>query len=126
MGITTIELLTSKTKDINFLNQLNTQLNEYQSINNEAANQLHGINQNEKGIPKMQEAGAYMSITMKTLTDHSPSHISEMMMQGSMMGVIDVTKNLKKYPNASEEAKTLANRLLTTEENNIQNLKNYL
>ncbi len=126
MGITTTEQLSSKTEDINFKNQLNSQLKEYQSINHEAAEQLHNSSQIEKGIPKTQEVATYMSITMKTLTDHSPSHISEMMMQGSIMGIIDVTKNLKKYASAANEVKSLASKLLQTEESNIESLKSFL
>lgn len=44
-----------------------------------------------------------MSISMKTLTDKTPSHISEMLIQGSMMGIIDATKNIKKYSETDKE-----------------------
>ncbi len=126
MGINTIEQLTPKVEDQAFGHQLKSQLCEYQVINGEAVEQLRQKGQVEKSVPKMQEAGAYMSIAMKTLTNHSPSHISEMMIQGSVMGIIDVTKNMRKYSGASAEAKELAERLLKTEESNIQSLKAYL
>lgn len=126
MGVTTIEQLVAKVEDQAFDTQLHSQLHEYQTINHEAAEQLHNSGHTEKDIPKMQEIGAYMSIAMKTLTDHSPSHISEMLMQGSTMGIIDVTKNLKKYPDAAPEIRELAEQLLKIEEHNIQSLKRYL
>lgn len=126
MGITTIEQLTTKVEDSAFHNQLYKQLQEYKAINQEAVNQLHKSGQTEKDIPKTQEASAYMSIAIKTLVNHSPSHISEMMIKGSAMGIIDVTKNLKEYQDAPQEIKNLADRLLKTEENNIQSLKTYL
>ncbi len=71
MGITAIEQLTPKVEDQGFSDQLSSQLNEYRSISGEAADQLHRSGQTETGVPKMQEAGAYMSIAMKTLTNHS-------------------------------------------------------
>lgn len=126
MGITTIEQLTSKVEDRPFSRQLRAQLKEYKSINREASDQLHKNGQTEKSIPITQQAGAYMSISMKTMADRSPSHISEMMMQGSVMGIIDVSRNLKKYNCASHKVKSLAEKLLKTEENNIQSLKSYL
>ncbi len=126
MGITTIEQLKTKVGQQEFNNQLHSQLQEYQTVNEAAAKQLRENGHTEKSIPKAQELGAYMSIALKTLTNHSPSHISEMMMQGSVMGVIDITKNLKKYPNAPAKTKTLANKLLQIEESNIQSLKGYL
>jgi hypothetical protein len=126
MGITTIEQLIPKVEDPSFSKELKSQLNEYTNIHREAADQLHKNGQSEKEIPKMAEVGSAMSIGMKTLTDHSPSHISEMMLKGSMMGIIDVTKNLQKYDNASNETKGLANKLLKTEQHNVEQLKRYL
>lgn len=126
MGISAIELLTGKIENASFSNQLNTQLKEYKSIHQTAADKLRSLGNEEKDLPKLAELGATMSITAKTLTNHSPSHISEMMMQGSMMGIIDVTKNIKKYSNASQDVKDLADKLLKTEQQNIENLKQYL
>lgn len=126
MGITTIGQLTEKVEDPAFSKQLNSQLKEYEALNQSASRQLREHGKVEKELPKMAEMGAHMSIAMKTLKDHSPAHISEMMMQGSMMGIIEVTKNIKKYPNASPEVKQLAEKLLKTEQSNIESLKQFL
>ena len=65
-------------------------------------------------------------INMQTLTDKTPSHISEMLIIGSNMGVINAVKNLKKYKDAETGIVSLMERLLKFEENNIQQLKDFL
>ncbi len=42
------------------------------------------------------------------------------------MGVINAVKNLKKYSNAESDIANLMERLLRFEENNIQQLKEFL
>ncbi len=65
-------------------------------------------------------------INMQTMTDKTPSHISEMLMMGSNMGVINAVKSMKKYPSADPANVGLMDRLLKFEENNIQQLKTFL
>ena len=67
-----------------------------------------------------------MSAKMNTLIDKTSSHIAEMMMQGNMMGVIEITKTMKNNPDADAGALKLAQDLLQTQENNIRKLKQFL
>ena len=65
-------------------------------------------------------------INMKTLTDKSPSHLSEMLIQGSIMGIIDVTKRINQYDDADKDVLDLANRLLEFEKDNQEEWKKFL
>lgn len=42
------------------------------------------------------------------------------------MGIIDATKNIQKYNDAGKEILQLADKLLKTEQNNIEQLKPFL
>lgn len=126
MGVETIMQIIEIVDHDEFSKHLQAQLNEYQSIYDEAKQKLNESGHQEKDIGAMQKIGAYMSISMKTLTDKTPSHISEMLIQGSTMGTIDATKNIKKYPEADKDIIQLANRLLKMEESNIEQLKKFL
>lgn len=126
MGIDTINQLNGIVKDQEFSHHLSNQLQEYQNINSEAISRLHENGEHEQDIGKVAELSAYMSIGLKTIKDRSPEHISEMMIDGSTKGVVDVTRNLKKYTDAEEATIALGNRLLKTEQNNINDLKSYL
>ncbi|MBR2023568.1 MAG: hypothetical protein IJ996_03530 [Clostridia bacterium] len=57
------------------------------------------------------------SIKMSTLTDNSPSHVAEMMVQGTVMGITALKKSLGELsPDAHEEIRALAEEFLKMEE----------
>ena len=126
MGVTTIKQLIGIAKDETFIEYLESQFNEYNQINHDAQSLLNQNGFDEKGISKLEKIRTYLMINMQTLTDKSSSHISEMMIIGSNMGVINAVKNIKKYKDAEQEILNLMERLLRFEENNIQELKQFL
>jgi len=126
MGQHSIHQLLDATKDDILLNHLNTQLEEYNRINKEAKTLLHERGYEEKDISKMAKISSSMSINMKTMMDNSTTHIAEMMLQGSTIGIIDMTKKIKNYPNSDDKIVDLAHKLLRTEESNIEHLKAFL
>ncbi|WP_054029141.1 hypothetical protein [Bacillus sp. FJAT-28004] len=126
MGVDTIHQLIGIVEDENFKNHLQSQLNEYQEINTVAKSLLNKNGYDEKGISTFDKFKTYLMINMQTLTNKSSSHISEMLIIGSNMGVIDAVKNIKRYQQAEHEIVGLMEKLLRFEENNIQQLKNFL
>lgn len=126
MGTTTIKKILDIVKDDDLSTHLKTQLTEYENIFDASKQKLNIAGHKEKDIGTLQKITANFSINLSTLTDKSNSHIAEMLLQGSLMGVIDATKNIKKYPDANNDIKDLAYRLLKTEENNLESLKKFL
>ena len=126
MGVVTLKQLISITKDDDFVRHLESQYNEYQEIHSEAQRLLNENGYDEKGISAFEKLKTYLMINMQTLTDKTPSHISEMLIVGSNMGIINAVKNLKKYQNAETDIRNLMERLLQFEENNVQELKQFL
>lgn len=126
MGVDTINQLIGITEDENFKKYLNSQLNEYREIHTTAKSLLNQNGYDEKGISAFDKIKTYLMINMQTLTDKTPSHISEMLIIGSNMGVIDAVKNIKRYQEAEREIVGLMEKLLRFEENNIQQLKSFL
>ncbi len=126
MGIGTIEhLLVINTED-EFRKTLDSQMDEYKTINIKAAEMLHDSNKEAKDVSAMSKVSSNMMIDMKTLTDKSASHISEMLIQGNTMGIIQMTKRLNQYVNADRKVIDLANRLLAFEHRNIEECKKFL
>lgn len=126
MGVDTIKQLINIVEDEEFKKHLESQFNEYKGIHSAAQNALNENGYDEKGIGTLDKIKTYLMINMQTLTDKTPSHISEMLIIGSNMGVINAVKNLKKYQNAEPSIISLMERLLKFEENNIQQLKEFL
>ena len=74
----------------------------------------------------MEKASTYMALKMNTLTDKTSSHMAEMLIQGSTMGSVDIQKQLNKYSEADTDVRRLGERLLKTEQRNIEQLQQYL
>ncbi|NCA91729.1 hypothetical protein EOM82_00535 [bacterium] len=126
MGVDTINQLIGITEDAEFKKHLESQFDEYREIHRTAQKRLNENGYDEKGIGALDKIKTYLMINMQTLNDKSSSHISEMLMIGSNMGVINAVKNLKKYQCAEPGSLNLMKRLLTFEEDNIQQLKEFL
>ncbi len=126
MGVDTIKQLKGIVDAENFKENLDSQFNEYNEIHDAARKALNENGYDEKDIGTLEKIRTYLMINFQTLTDNSPSHIAEMLIIGSNMGVINAVKNLKKYKNADSEIVRLMERLLKFEENNVQELKKFL
>jgi hypothetical protein len=126
MGVETLNQLIGMVEDDTFKQHLESQYDEYKSIHDVSRSLLNKNGYDEKGLGALEKIRTYLMINMQTLTDKTSSHIAEMLIVGSNMGVINAVKNLKKYSNAETEIKGLMERLLKFEENNIQQLKEFL
>lgn len=126
MGMLAIEKLIPKAKDPKFLNHLRIQYQEYENIHREAKKMLLEKGQQKKDLDMFTQMIGKTSITLQTLKDNSTSHMAQMMLEGSNMGIIEGIKNLKQLQQADLQAKNLAQQLVTTEENNYTNLKEFL
>lgn len=126
MGVETLEKLISISEDGKFEECLESQLNEYKRINNKARKKLNENGYDEKGIGTFVKIQSYMMINLQTMMNKTPSHLSEMLITGSNMGVIDAIKNIRKYSGAESSILNLMDDLKKFEENNIEVLKEFL
>ncbi|MGN0550437.1 MAG: hypothetical protein ACI4I4_01165 [Acutalibacteraceae bacterium] len=126
MGIVSIKELLPIIKDEKFLQQLKKQIEEYNKINTSAKEILSRLGYEEKGLSSFEKIRTYLMIDIQTLTDKSSSHIAEMLIIGSTMGVVKAIRDIHKCPDADGEIIKLMKALCQTEENNIENLKTFL
>lgn len=64
--------------------------------------------------------------TAKTLADPSASNIAEMVIQGNNMGITKSLKHLNDYAGNDPEVRNLAEKLLETEQANVEQMKPFL
>ena len=123
MGVETLNQLIPMIDNEAFKKRIEAQLKEYEQIHEEAKKLLNRHGYDEKGIGALEKIMAYLMIDMKTLMDKSSSHIAEMLIQGSNMGIIDAVKRINQYEKEAEkEVTALMKRLLKFEENNVERL----
>lgn len=126
MGVDTIEQLLDIATDNDFKEHLNAELEKYNRLNDDAKQLLNDNGYDEKGISAFEKIRTYLMINMQTMHDKTASHIAEMMIIGSNMGVVDAIKNLRKYSNAEKNIIQLMKELQKFEENNVESLKRFL
>lgn len=126
MGIDTLTLIIKDIDGNEFKTVLLDQLQEYMKIYDKCTELLHSMNSEVEDFNALQKVSTYMATKFNIAKDDSHSHIAEMLIQGSTMGVTDITKKINKYVDADEKIQMIANKLLKTEENNIHEMKKYL
>lgn len=127
MGVDTITQLMDITTDDVFKDRLHAQLKEYRAIHDKAAQMLEANGFNEEGLSAFEKIRTYLMINFQTLSDDSVSHIAEMLIVGSSMGVIDAIRNIRKYKDTAEkDILELMEHLKTFEEKNVERFKKYL
>ena len=74
----------------------------------------------------MVRMGAKMGIAFNTMLSVTTSHIAELMIEGSNMGITDTTKLLNNYKTEDSDAVRLAREVVAFEERNIEIMKGFL
>lgn len=126
MGFTAINDLIEAIKDEEFKTIIKKQKEKYEEIYNEASELMDKYDKEPKGANSMEKFTSYIMIKMNLLTDKSTNHIAEMMIKGSNMGIIDIRKKLNSFDDIDKKVNHLGEKLIATEENNIEQLKPFL
>jgi hypothetical protein len=66
------------------------------------------------------------AIKANTFFRHNPQHIAELMVRGTAMGIVGVTKVLNHVPDCDVKTRQLAEDYINTEERNVDSLKGFL
>ena len=125
-GLLAIDAIMTNVKDRSMTKVLSRQSKMYSDFYEKATNQLskdderYYIQKDSKKI--MMRAG----IVMRTMMDHSNSHVAELMIQGTNMGLTDLCKSLNHNKNASKNIYDLAKDMMDMEEKCITTLRDYL
>ena len=100
---------------------------EYEKIGAKAAVLAKNKGYEVKEPNPFKKAMMWGSIKMNTLTDNSASHIAEMMIQGTVMGITSLKSSLSDAEtHADEEIIALLKELISLEEGFEKTLKEYL
>lgn len=125
-AVDAIGTLLTKTGAMDFAADLQQQVEEYRAIAEEAAEQLRGFRELPEESSVFSKLGMWAGVQMSTLVNKSTDHMAEIMINGSTMGVIEMTKYLNANPDVSSFAQQLAQRLVAVEQRNIDMMRQYL
>ena len=127
MGMDAISYVSEKVVDNNFKEVLYTEYNKYKDISNRVNNLYDNFSNKEPHETNaMNKMMTWYGIQMKTMTDDSTSKLSELLMQGTNMGIIEGRRLLNQNQNIESDVKNILNDFVVMQEDSVETLKKYL
>ena len=123
MGKEALRCLIKRCQDANFRQVMAEQFAQYHEIQQEAEKLLKAVYLEPR---KPFSLALKKHINLNLYIDRTSTHMAEMLMNGSLMGIVDIARDTREYSAASEEAKELARKLLDSEDNNLRKLEKFL
>lgn len=126
MGMDAISFVIDKVEDIDLKNELKIQYNKYKKISKKIK-KLYPEYSNKKPheTSTMNKVMTYYGVEMKLMKDDSTSHIAELLMQGTNMGIIE-GRRLLNHKDSTKEISKLIKEYVDMQEDAIEVLKNFL
>ena len=127
VALQSISDIIDKTDHPDMKAELKREYEGYENFIGKISAHMKEIGCEPKDIGIMKKAFMNMAITMNTLTDGSKSHVAELMIKGTVMGITELTelKNGNKDI-LSQTTNDLLNELLCLEEDYEERLKTLL
>ena len=127
MGMDAITYVSEKASDGDFKQVLDTEYNKYQKISqrvNDLYSQYSDKEPHETNA--MNKAMTWYGIQMKTITDDTTSKLSELLMQGTNMGIIEGRRLLNQNKDIDSNVQNILNDFVVMQEDSVETLKKYL
>lgn len=127
MGMDAISYVSEKVVDNDFKEVLNTEYNKYKDISNRVNNLYDNYSNKEPHETNaMNKMMTWYGIQMKTMTDDSTSKLSELLMQGTNMGIIEGRRLINQNTYIAQDVKDILNDFVVMQEDSVETLKKYL
>lgn len=126
MGINALSYVSEKVTDDGFKRELSSQYNQYEDILNRVTDLYNNYGEVPANFNFKDDMMTWMGIQMNTVNDKTPSKISELLIQGNTMGIIEGRRLLNNNPAVETNIKQTLNDFVTLQENTVTKLKEYL
>ena len=127
LALVSISDILPAVEDETIKNELHSQHEEYERFSAKAAVLARDMGLELKEPNPMKKAMMWGSIKMNTMTDNSRSHIAEMMVQGTVMGITALRATAGDVPaDGNQEIISLLNEMIHKEDQFEKTCKNYL
>ena len=95
-------------------------------IGDECHDILNKMGFDEKDPSIMAKTFSFVTTEVKLMINDNSQKIAELMMDGCNMGIKSISEAINKYPDASKESISLANKLVKEEQKFMDDLKDFL
>ncbi len=126
MGVDAINFILDKVEDNNLEKLLRKQYKSYKEICKRIEEIYPKYNEGKPHSTSMPEkVMTDWMVNMKTMVDKTTSHLAELLVQGTNMGIIEGRRILNKK-NLNEEVNDLVQKYVTMQEKYFDNLNEFL
>lgn len=125
MGMDSINMVLGKADYDDFKDLLNKQHEEYKNIYDRTQELLVQKKEDMEDTPMMQKAMSWMGIQFNTAMDNSTPQLSELLIQGTNMGIIKGRKLLN-HLSTTKEITNILSDFVRLQEKNVEDLKKFL
>ncbi len=126
IALQSISDLLPSVEDDDIKSELQDEYEGYEKLIGEISTFMAENDIEPKDINPLKKAMLWSSIKMKTLFNNSRNQVAEMMINGTVMGINELTAMKNEQTNLDEKVLVLLEKLLKLEEEYEQRLKKYL
>lgn len=126
IALQSISDILGKVENKNLQEELKNEYDGYEKIIGKISSYLKENDIEPKDIGFFKKAMLWSSINMKTMINNSKNQIAEMMIQGTVMGINELTAMQNEKERLDPEIAKLIDELLKLEEDYNERLKKYL
>lgn len=127
VALLSIKDVTDRVDHYELRKELRSEYERYEEFSDELKRYMEENGYEMKDVSKMKKFMMWSAIKMNTAMDDGRSHIAQIMVKGTVMGITELTKILNDSDCVTDEkAKEFAKRLLEMQEEFEDNLKKFL
>lgn len=131
MGMDAISYVSEKVNNDEFKQLLNDEYNKYKDISRRVNNLYSNYSDKEPHeTSAMTKMMTWYGIQMKTIKDDTTSKLSELLMQGTNMGIIEgrrlINENNNNPNEIASDVKNILHDFVVMQEDSVEMLKKYL
>ena len=127
MGMDAIKFVLDKVEDSELKETLDIEYNKYKDISRRVNNLYSNYSDKQPHETNtMNKMMTWYGVEMKTMSDKSNSNISELLMNGTNMGIIEGRRLINQNKNLAKDVKNILHDFVTMQEDSIEKLKTFL
>lgn len=129
MGMDAIMFVYDKVGDQTFKKVLDGEYNKYKTISQRVSNEYSNYSiKAPHSTNTMNKAMTWYGVQMKTMTDQSNEKISELLVQGTNMGIIEGVRlqNQNANNNLNQNVRQILDDFVAMQQDSVETLKKYL
>ena len=127
MGMDAISYVSEKVGDKRFQEVLNVEYGKYKKIYDRVNDIYSEYSSKEpQETNTMNKMMTWYGVQMNTRTNKSNSKISDLLLQGTNMGIIEGRRLINNNKNVDEQVKKILSDFVTMQEDSVETLKKYL